>query len=250
MVTTKPEVKTATKILLVEDDRNFGDVLRSYLEMHGYEVDLAVDGIDGFEQYRRGQYDLCILDVMMPRKDGFSLAKDIRSKNTEVPIIFLTAKTLKEDVLEGFRIGADDYVTKPFNSEELLYRVQAILKRSTKKADADEEEVEFNVGIYHFNFPLRILYLKDHEEITEKIKLSPKEALLLKMFCQHRNQILPRSEALTKIWGEDNYFTARSMDVFVTKLRKYLARDENIEIINIHGNGFRMIVRGEEGSEL
>lgn len=250
MLTTKSEPKTVTKILLVEDDRNFGDVLRSYLEMHGYDVDLAIDGIDGFEQYRRGQYDLCILDVMMPRKDGFSLAKDIRSKSTEVPIIFLTAKTLKEDVLEGFRIGADDYVTKPFNSEELLYRVQAILKRSLKKTNPEDEAIEFNIGIYHFNFPLRILYTKENNEISEKIKLSPKEALLLKMFCQHRNQILPRSEALSKIWGEDNYFTARSMDVFVTKLRKYLAKDTNIEIINIHGNGFRMVVKGEEGSEL
>ncbi|MFZ1255034.1 MAG: response regulator transcription factor, partial [Saprospiraceae bacterium] len=232
------------------DDRNFGDVLRSYLEMHGYDVDLAVDGIDGFEQYRRGQYDLCILDVMMPRKDGFSLAKDIRSKSSEIPIIFLTAKTLKEDILEGFRIGADDYVTKPFNSEELLYRVQAILKRSMKKVDPNDDTTEYAIGFYFFNFPLRVLYLKENNEISEKIKLSPKEALLLKLFCQHRNQILSRSEALTKIWGEDNYFTARSMDVFVTKLRKYLAKDENIEIINIHGNGFRMIVKGELGSEL
>jgi two-component system, OmpR family, response regulator len=190
------------------------------------------------------------LDVMMPRKDGFSLAKDIRSNNTDVPIIFLTAKTLKEDVLEGFRIGADDYVTKPFNSEELLYRVQAILKRSKKNMDEDDEVDEYYIGIFHFNFPLRILYQKQNDEIIEKIKLSPKEALLLKMFCQHRNQILPRSEALSKIWGEDNYFTARSMDVFVTKLRKYLSADPNIEIINIHGNGFRMIVKGEAGSEL
>ncbi len=250
MLSTKTDTQTMTKILLVEDDRNFGDVLRSYLEMHGYNVDLAMDGIDGFEQYRRGQYDLCILDVMMPRKDGFSLAKDIRSNNTEVPIIFLTAKTLKEDVLEGFRIGADDYVTKPFNSEELLYRVQAILKRSRKEAETEDEVSEYFIGIFHFNFPLRILYQKNNGEIIEKIKLSPKEALLLKMFCQHRNQILPRSEALSKIWGEDNYFTARSMDVFVTKLRKYLSADPNIEIINIHGNGFRMIVKGEAGSEL
>lgn len=250
MLSTKSETQTITKILLVEDDRNFGDVLRSYLEMYGYEVDLAMDGIDGFEQYRRGQYDLCILDVMMPRKDGFSLAKDIRSNNTDVPIIFLTAKTLKEDVLEGFRIGGDDYVTKPFNSEELLFRVQAILKRSKKNSDTDDDINEFFIGIFHFNFPLRVLYQKQNDEIVEKIKLSPKEALLLKMFCQHRNQILPRSEALSKIWGEDNYFTARSMDVFVTKLRKYLAIDQNIEIINIHGNGFRMIIKGEAGSEL
>ncbi|MBK9109485.1 MAG: response regulator transcription factor [Saprospiraceae bacterium] len=249
-MSVQTDTQIVTKILLVEDDRNFGDVLRSYLEMHGYEVDLAIDGIEGFEKYRRGQYDLCILDVMMPRKDGFTLAKDIRSKNSDVPIIFLTAKTLKEDILEGFRIGADDYVTKPFNSEELLFRVQAILKRTIKKDDPDDDTIEYTIGRYSFNFPLRVLYLKENEEITEKIKLSPKEALLLRMFTQYRNNILPRSEALSKIWGEDNYFTARSMDVFVTKLRKYLSKDENIEIVNIHGNGFRMIIKGEEGSEL
>ncbi|HUN17652.1 MAG TPA: response regulator transcription factor [Saprospiraceae bacterium] len=251
MIATKQEQTTTSRILLVEDDRNFGDVLRSYLEMHGFTVDLAVDGIDGFEQFRRAEYDICITDVMMPRKDGFSLAKDIRSKNPEIPIIFLTAKTLKEDVLEGFRIGADDYVTKPFNSEELLLRVNAILRRTKKQSDEDElEEDEIRIGKYYFNNPLRFLYLKEGDEITEKIKLSPKEALLLKLFCKYRNNVLPRSEALTKIWGEDNYFTARSMDVFVTKLRKYLAKDETIEITNIHGNGFRMIVRGEIGSEL
>ncbi|MCC6753289.1 MAG: response regulator transcription factor [Saprospiraceae bacterium] len=249
-MTAQVENQEISKILLVEDDRNFGDVLRSYLEMHGYEVDLAADGIEGFEKYRQGRYDLCILDVMMPRKDGFTLARDIRSNNAEVPIIFLTAKTLKEDVLEGFRIGADDYVTKPFNSEELLYRVQAILKRAVRKEEEEEEPAEVAIGKFYFNFPLRVLYLKDGDTITEKTKISPKEALLLRMFSQHRNKVLQRSEALKKIWGEDNYFTARSMDVFVTKLRKYLASDENIEIVNIHGNGFRMIIRGEEGAEL
>ncbi|HMW38228.1 MAG: response regulator transcription factor [Saprospiraceae bacterium] len=239
------------KILLVEDDRNFGDVLRSYLEMHNYEVDLAVDGIDGFEKFRRSPYDLCILDVMMPRKDGFTLAKDIRSKNNDIPIIFLTAKTLKEDVVEGFKIGADDYVTKPFNSEELLYRVQAILKRSHKSAEEQQnEQEEYSVGKFIFNYPLRVLYLRQQDQISNKVKLSPKEAMLLKLFCEHRNKVLLRSEALTKIWGEDNYFTARSMDVFITKIRKYLADDPDIEISNIHGNGFRMIIRGEAGSEL
>ncbi len=240
-----------TRILLVEDDRNFGDVLKSYLEMHDYDVDLAVDGIDGFEQFRRGEYDLCILDVMMPRRDGFTLAKDIRSKNAEVPIIFLTAKTLKEDIVEGFKIGADDYVTKPFNSEELLFRIQAIMKR-TRKTQGDESpsSEEYTIGKYQFNVPLRVLYLKDGDEIIEKYKLSPKEAQLLVLFCERRNNILPRSEALTKIWGEDNYFTARSMDVFVTKLRKYFAKDSSIEITNIHGSGFRMLVHGEAGSEL
>ncbi len=234
------------RILLVEDDQNFGDVLRSYLEMHNYEVTLATDGAQGLDSYNKGQYDLCIFDVMMPRKDGFTLAKEIREKDTEMPIIFLTARTMKDDVLQGFKIGADDYITKPFNSEELLYRIQAVLKRSQQKADPREEVKEFHIGRYHFNFPLRILTLDPNEAGEEKAKLSPKEAQLLRMFAMYMNDILPRSEALTKIWGEDNYFTARSMDVFVTKLRKYLSKDGNIEIVNIHGNGFQLLVRSEE----
>ncbi|NRB49783.1 MAG: response regulator transcription factor [Saprospiraceae bacterium] len=234
------------RILLVEDDQNFGDVLRSYLEMHEYEVTLATDGAQGLESYNKGQYDLCIFDVMMPRKDGFTLAKEIREKDTDMPIIFLTARTMKDDVLQGFKIGADDYITKPFNSEELLYRIQAVLKRSQQKADPREEIKEFPIGKYHFNFPLRILTFDPGGSDEEKAKLSPKEAQLLRMFAMYMNDILPRSEALTKIWGEDNYFTARSMDVFVTKLRKYLSKDENIEIVNIHGNGFQLLVRSEE----
>ena len=234
------------KILLVEDDQNFGDVLRSYLEMHDYEVTLATDGAMGLESYNKGQFDLCIFDVMMPKKDGFTLAREIREKDTEMPIIFLTAKTLKDDVLKGFKIGADDYITKPFNSEELLFRIQAILKRIQQKKDPREEIKEFNIGKYHFNYPLRILTYDLGGAEEEKEKLSPKEAQLLRMFAMYLNDILPRSEALTKIWGEDNYFTARSMDVFVTKLRKYLKQDENIEIVNIHGNGFQLLVKAEE----
>lgn len=236
------------RILLVEDDQNFGDVLRSYLEMHEFDVTLATDGVAGMESFRRGEFDLCIFDVMMPKKDGFTLAKEVRERNAEMPIIFLTAKTMKDDVLQGFKIGADDYITKPFNSEELLYRIQAILKRSQAKADPREEVKEFNIGKFHFNFPLRILtFTEEGTGDQEKEKLSPKEAQLLRMFCMYMNDILPRSEALTKIWGEDNYFTARSMDVFVTKLRKYLKADSNIEIVNIHGNGFQLLVRsGEE----
>jgi two-component system, OmpR family, response regulator len=235
----------ANKILLVEDDQNFGDVLRSYLEMHDYDVTLAKDGVEGFENYKRGNFDLCIFDVMMPKKDGFTLAREIREKDREMPIIFLTAKTMKEDVLEGFKIGADDYISKPFNSEELLYRINAILKRSKAKADPKDEIKEFYIGKYHFNFPLRVLTFAESGE-EEKHKLSPKEASLLRLFAVNVNDILPRSEALTQIWGEDNYFTARSMDVFVTKLRKYLRRDERIEIVNIHGNGFQLLVKAEE----
>ncbi len=234
------------KILLVEDDPNFGDVLRSYLEMNDYDVKLATDGVAGLEAYRKEKFDLCIFDVMMPKKDGFTLAKDIREKDSEVPIIFLTAKTMKEDVLQGFKIGADDYISKPFNSEELLYRIQAIMKRSQSKPDPNEEIKEFEIGKYHFNYPLRILTYNGEDGEQEKDKLSPKEAQLLRMFCLYMNDILPRSEALTKIWNEDNYFTARSMDVFVTKLRKYLKRDANIEIVNIHGNGFQLLVRSTE----
>ncbi len=235
-----------TKILLAEDDQNFGDVLRSYLEMHGFHVTLAKDGQEGLEKYNKGEFDLCIFDVMMPKKDGFTLAKEIREKDTTTPIIFLTAKTLKDDVLQGFKIGADDYITKPFSSEELLYRIQAVLKRSQNTVVKEEDErKEFEIGKYHFNYPLRILTFQDGEE-KEEAKLSPKESQLLRMFCVYKNDILPRSEALTKIWGEDTYFTARSMDVFVTKLRKYLKRDENIEIVNIHGNGFQLLVKEEE----
>jgi len=237
---------TNNKILLVEDDQNFGDVLRSYLEMHEYDVTLATDGVEGLEKFRKGEFDLCIFDVMMPRKDGFTLAREIREKNTDVPIIFLTAKTMKEDVLQGFKIGADDYISKPFNSEELLYRIQAIMKRRQSKADPREEIKEFEIGRFHFNYPLRILTFSPGGEQESKEKLSPKEAQLLRMFCMYVNDILPRSEALTKIWGEDNYFTARSMDVFVTKLRKYLKPDSNIEIVNIHGNGFQLLVKTEE----
>lgn len=231
------------KILLVEDDQNFGDVLRSYLEMHDYDVTLATDGEEGMKAYQKSDYDLCITDVMMPKKDGFSLAREIRETDTEMPIIFLTAKTLKEDVLEGFKIGADDYITKPFNSEELLYRVMAVLKRSQKDPDPKEEIKEFDIGKYHFNYPLRELALQGRKELD---KLSPKEAHLLRLFCMYKNDVLPRSVALKKIWGEDNYFTARSMDVFVTKLRKYLADDENIQIVNIHGNGFRLVINEVE----
>lgn len=232
-------------ILLVEDDQNFGDVLRSYLEMHEYTVELAKDGEEGLIKYNTGDYALCIFDVMMPKKDGFTLAKEIREKDKEIPIIFLTAKSLKEDVLEGFKIGADDYITKPFNSEELLLRVQAILRRSGSRPEPEEEVKEFNLGDYHFNYPLRILTHTDADGNVHKDNLSPKEAHLLRMFCTHKNDVLARSKALTKIWGEDNYFTARSMDVFVTKLRKYLKRDEKLEIVNIHGNGFRLIDRSE-----
>lgn len=237
------------KILLVEDDQNFGDVLRSYLEMHDFDVTLATDGEKGLAAFNKQDYDLCIFDVMMPKKDGFTLATEVREKDTETPIIFLTAKTMKDDVLKGFKLGADDYISKPFNSEELLLRIQAILKRSQHKAENRKEETEFDIGKFHFVFPLRILSYIEDEKVVQKFKLSPKEAQLLQMFAMYKNDILPRSEALKKIWGQDDYFTARSMDVFVTKLRKYLKADTNIEIVNIHGNGFQLLVKDEETEE-
>lgn len=231
----------SNKILLVEDDQNFGDVLKSYLEMHDYSVELAVDGEEGYKKFKGNDFDLCITDVMMPKKDGFTLAKEIRETDKNIPIIFLTAKALKEDVIEGFKIGADDYITKPFNSEELLYRVMAIMKRSEKEEHPLEAQKEFNIGDFHFNYPLRILTNTAKPDAPEE-KLSPKESELLRMFAMYKNDVLSRSEALKKIWGEDNYFTARSMDVFVTKLRKYLEGDHKIEIVNIHGSGFRLVV--------
>lgn len=237
------EENKTQSILLVEDDQNFGDVLKSYLEMHEYDVVLAKDGDEGLISYNKGSFDLCIFDVMMPKKDGFSLAKEIREKDKNIPIIFLTAKSLKEDVLEGFKIGADDYITKPFNSEELLLRVQAILRRSGSKQEEETDVKEFKLGSFVFNYPLRILSYHGPDGEVSKDNLSPKEAHLLRLFCIHKNDVLPRSTALTKIWGEDNYFTARSMDVFVTKLRKYLSKDDKLEIVNIHGNGFRLIDR-------
>jgi len=223
-----------TKILLVEDDPNFGTVLKDYLTMSGYDVKLATDGEKGEELFYKEDFNLCVLDVMMPKKDGFSLAAQIKRVNPDMPIVFLTAKTLQEDVLEGFRAGADDYITKPFNSEELLYRIAAILKRGGKVRN-NHQQKEFNIGKYHFNYKTRML-----KNDSGETKLSPKESELLRLFCLKANDIVYREEALKQIWGRDDYFTARSMDVFVTKLRKYLKEDPTLEIVNIHGNGFRL----------
>jgi len=227
------------RILLVEDDPNFGTVLKDYLMLNDYSVTLAKDGLEGLIMFKNDDFDLCILDVMMPRKDGFSLAKDIRSTNTEVPIVFLTAKTMKEDVLKGYEAGADDYLNKPFDSEVLLHKIKAILQRKAIDVNADDEKHEFQIGKFFLNSKLRHLSF-DGGEIR---KLSPKENKLLKMLATHLNDLMPRELALTKIWRDDNYFTSRSMDVYIAKLRKYLKPDINVEIINIHGEGFRLVVR-------
>jgi len=231
---------THNRILLAEDDTNFGDVLTSYLDMHGYAVTLVEDGEKGAAAFEVDAFDLCIFDVMMPKKDGFALAREVRAKDPNIPIIFLTAKVMKDDVIEGFKIGADDYIPKPFNSEELLFRIQAVMKRIASRdatSHIDTETTEFNIATYTFNYPARLLSRAGRHE-----KLSPKEAELLRLFCLNINSVLPRTEALKKIWHEDNYFTARSMDVFVTKLRKYLKDDIDVAIVNVHGNGFQLKV--------
>ena len=225
------------KILLVEDDPNFGTILKDYLALHDYNITHAKDGIEGLIAFKNGEFDLCILDVMMPRKDGFSLAADIRSTNKEVPIIFLTAKTMKEDVLKGYQAGADDYLNKPFDSEVLLFKIKAILQRKESDQSKESDEFEFQIGKFFFNSKLRHLSIKGNEAI----KLSPKESKLLRMLAVHKNDLMPRELALTKIWRDDNYFTSRSMDVYIAKLRKYLKEDENVEILNIHGEGFRLV---------
>ena len=229
---------TNKKILLVEDDPNFGTVLKDYLMLNDYAVTHAKDGLEGLIMFKNDDFDICILDVMMPRKDGFSLAKDIRSTNADIPIIFLTAKTMKEDVLRGYEVGADDYLNKPFDSEVLLYKIKAILQRKAKDINTDDEVHEFNIGKFHLNSKLRHLSFDGNEAR----KLSPKENKLLKMLTLHLNDLMPRELALTKIWRDDNYFTSRSMDVYIAKLRKYLKEDSNVEIVNIHGEGFRLIV--------
>ena len=221
------------RVLLVEDDPNFGAILKSYLELNEFDVMLKPDGKQGLSAFHSYPFDLCILDVMMPEMDGFTLAREIRKINHELPLIFLTAKTLKSDVIEGFRTGADDYITKPFDSELLLYKIRAILKRTPK--DEEHPQTLFRIGSIKFDYVLRSL-----ESADEQIHLSPKEAELLRMLCVAKGGVLLRKDALKKIWEADNYFTTRSMDVFIAKLRKYLKSDPSVEIINIHGNGFRL----------
>jgi DNA-binding response OmpR family regulator len=227
-----------TKIMIAEDDTNFGMVLKDYLSLHDFEVSLYRDGKQALEKFEKGKFNLCILDVMMPVMDGFSLAENIKIKDNHVPIIFLTAKSMKVDMIRGFKIGADDYITKPFDSEILLLKIKALLNRSETIVKAVNEQIEFKIGGFHFNSRLRTISGFGKEQ-----KLSPKEAALLALLCIYLNDILPREVALRKIWNDDNYFTARSMDVFITKIRKYLKDDPNIELLNVHGNGYRLVVK-------
>lgn len=221
-------------ILLCEDDENLGMLLREYLNAKGFGCDLCTDGDMGYKTYMKGKYDLCILDVMMPRRDGFTLASDIHKVTPDMPLIFLTAKTMKEDILEGFKLGADDYITKPFSMEELVMRVEAILRRVRGKKQKDS--LVYKLGKFTFNTQKQTLSIGD-----TTTKLTTKENELLSLLCSHVNDILQRDFALKTIWIDDNYFNARSMDVYITKLRKHLAADPEIEIINIHGKGYKLI---------
>lgn len=226
-----------SKVLLVEDDPSLGPLLQEYLEAKGFETKLAADGKSGSDVFFKETFDLVLLDVMMPIKDGYTLAKEIRLIDKNIPIIFLTAKSMKEDTIEGFNAGADDYITKPFSMEELMARVTAVLRRTNKVRSTESEEVNFKIGNYQFNSEKQIL----QHEATEQ-KLTTKESQLLRLLCIHRNDVLDRTFALKSIWHDDNYFNGRSMDVYIAKLRKYLKDDPKIEIINIHGKGFKLLV--------
>ncbi|MEA1878821.1 MAG: response regulator transcription factor [Bacteroidota bacterium] len=220
------------RILLTEDDANLGSLLREYLIAKGFDVELHKDGDKGLKAFKRSHFDICILDIMMPVKDGFTMAKEIRIMDPDVPIIFLTAKSMKSDILEGFNLGADDYITKPFSMEELLLRIEAILRRTTKTSS---QEI-FQLGSLSFDSNKQILTTDD-----KQIKLTTKESELLRLLCQHGNQILERNYALKAIWKDDNYFNARSMDVYITKLRKHLRDTSGIQIINVHGKGYKLL---------
>jgi len=224
------------KILLAEDDENLGLLLKEYLKAKSFTTDLFEDGQKAFEGFCADYYDLCILDVMMPVMDGFTLAKEIRAINEDMPIIFLTARSMKDDVLEGFKIGADDYITKPFNMDELLFRIEAVLRR-VKKTDAPFIPTIYTLGKYTFDSQKQVLQREDYS-----YKLTTKEVELLKLLCDNANQILERNYALKTIWEDDNYFNARSMDVYITKLRKYLKDEPTVEILNVHGKGFKLVV--------
>lgn len=222
-------------ILLAEDDTNLGQLLKNYLSAKEYIPTLATDGAEAMKIFRKEKFSLCLLDVMMPEMDGFTLAREIRNIDPHIPIIFLTAKNLKEDVIEGFKTGADDYLTKPFSMEELVYRIEAILRRSTKRA-TDVAAEKYTIGKYNFDVTRQLLTYQEQSR-----KLTTKESELLELLCRHSNEVLERNLALKSIWIDDNYFNARSMDVYITKLRKYLSKDSKVEILNIHGKGYKLL---------
>jgi DNA-binding response OmpR family regulator len=225
-------------LFFVEDDLSFGAVLKSYLEICNFSVTWMDDGKYAFSAFKEGTFDLCLLDVMLPHVDGFSIGRDIRAINPQIPIIYLTAKSLKEDIITGYRLGADDYIVKPFDTDVLLYKIAVVLRRSEGAANPEDQLIQ--VGNYIFDPKLREIKLYGVKQL-----LSPKESALLKLLCEHKNELLAREIALKRIWGDDGYFTTRSMDVFITRLRKYLKDDPTIEIRNIHGSGFIMTL-GQE----
>lgn len=223
-------------ILLLEDDPNLGLILQEHLVMNGFDARIAVDGAEGLSAFRNGRFDLCLVDVMMPKMDGFSFAREVRRMNDAVPLMFLTAKSLKEDRIEGLKIGADDYITKPFSMEELLLRIRAVLKRTAPSNHPADIPGEFILGSYAFIYATRTLIRKGKSR-----RLTAREADLLRLLCLHRNAVLDRTEALRELWGDDTYFNSRSMDVFISKLRRYLKADSSIEILSEHGRGFKLI---------
>lgn len=227
---------TMKRILLVEDEENFGSLLQNYLRLSNYSVDWVKDGSLGYSAFMKSHYDLCILDVMMPNMDGFSLAEKIKMKKKETPIIFLTAKTMKEDMIRGYKIGADDYLNKPFDIEVLLLKLEVIFNRSSQSAKSEIID-KYSIGNYSYTVKTRMLISENDEK-----RLSPKEGALFNLLCQHLGDVLPREKALIEIWGEENYFTTRSMDVYITKLRKYLKADPRIQIDNVHSSGYRMFI--------
>ena len=232
-------MKKATRIQLCEDDPNLGTLLSEYLKAKGFETTLATDGAEGLKQFKRQTFDFLVLDVMMPVKDGFTWAEDVRQLDRHVPILFLTAKSMKEDTLKGFKVGGDDYMTKPFSMEELTARVTTILKRSAALPDQSDDEIMFEIGEYSFNYNSQKLKHKNEEAS----KLTTKENELLYLLCKHKNGLLERNYALNAIWGDDNYFNGRSMDVYIAKLRKHLKHDPSVEIINVHGSGFKLLAK-------
>jgi DNA-binding response OmpR family regulator len=224
------------KVLLLEDDVNLGAVLQEHLQMQGFNVTLCSDGVQGLEAFKAGQFDICLVDIMMPKKDGFAFAEDVRRVDTETPLIFLTAKAMKEDKIQGFKIGCDDYITKPFSIEELMLRIRAVMRRRGKPDDS-ELPTSFEIGSYTFDYPRLTLTRND-----EPRKLTPREADLLRLLCRSVNRTVHRDDALRQIWNDEGYFAGRSMDVFVSKLRKYLKDDPTVEILGIHGKGVRLVV--------
>lgn len=225
------------KILLAEDDKNLGSVLHAYLAAKGFDPQLSANGKEALEYFKRNDYDFCILDIMMPVMDGFTLAKEIRKMDKEIPFLFLTAKSMQEDKIQGLELGADDYLTKPFSMEELLLRIRAIMRRIESPGNVKVDKTHYEFGKYSFDYNRQILTVNKKEQ-----KLTSKEADLLRLLCENMNKVLDRSVALNKIWYDDSYFNARSMDVYITKLRKYLKEDPTVELINVHGVGFKLVV--------